>query len=125
MSRRTARTQPRGGFFLTDLIIGIGLLVVLAIVLTAGSSQYRRGSERLADSRQATRLAEQVMLALQSNEKAPTAGNGETIEIVRLPETRDLPPGCAWARVGVHRNGRSAELIGLVHADAIPAGARP
>src|SRR3954471_20421471 len=123
MTRRRA-IHLRSGFFLTDLVVGIGILVILTLVLTTAAAQYRRGSQKLADSRQAVRLAEQVMLSLQSDQKPPAAADGDNIDIVPLPETRGLPQGCVWIRVQTRHSGHTAELIGVVKSDAIK-GARP
>jgi type II secretory pathway pseudopilin PulG len=115
------RRHPRG-FFLTDTIVGIGILVVLSIVLTVAIVQFRKGAARLADSRSAQRLAEQTLLALQSGQATPTAAEGETIDIAPLPaasETRDLPTGCTWVRVRTSHDARAAELIGVVRADVV------
>jgi type II secretory pathway pseudopilin PulG len=119
------RRHPRG-FFLTDTIVGIGILVVLSIVLTAAIVQFRKGAVRLADSRSAQRLAEQTLLSLQSGQPAPTAAEGETIDIAPLTasETRDLPTGCTWVRVRTTHNARAAELIGVVKADAVKGASR-
>src|SRR5262249_28813920 len=108
MTPRRSR-NPRG-FFLTDTIIGIGILGILTIVLTSAAGHYHRGSERLTDSRQAARLAEQTLLAIQSNQSPPAAGEGQSITITPLAgEMRDLPKGCVWVRVEVAHNGRHAE----------------
>jgi hypothetical protein len=121
---RSQRTLHPRGFFLADVITGIGILAILVVVLAAATKEYRRGTEKLADSRQAVRLAEHAMLTLQSAKELPITPEGDSIEIAPLPETRGLPQGCVWVRVTARHNGHAAELIGVVRSDAIK-GARP
>jgi hypothetical protein len=125
MNRRLRHPHVhRRGFWLADAITGIGILVILTLMLANATKHYRAGSDRLADTRVAERLAEQTMLALQSHQPPPTSAQGDTIEIAPLDEKRDLPTGCTWIRVRVVHHDRASELLGVVRADAVK-GDRP
>ena len=115
------RTHPRG-FFLADAITGLGIILVLSAVTLIALSHYRKGTDRLTDTRQANRLAEQTLLALQLGQAAPTPGEEEKIDIAPLPGSTDRLPNCAWVRVRAVHNGRSAELVGIVPAEKIKGG---
>ena len=112
------RHRFRAGWFFLDTVMAIAIVAILLIVLTAAVTRQRKAADRLADSRDAMRLAEQTMTSLQSG-RAVTQAPGGGIRVEKLDTPSDLPQ-CAWARVTVTRGNSSRELIGLVRADALP-----
>ena len=108
-----------------DVIAGLLILVVLTATLATSLARQDRAAQKLADSRAATRLAEQPLPALQTGRAPPTPEEGTAIDIVPLEPGDAAPPaGRAWVRVTVTRNGRSSSLIGLTRADAAGGGAK-
>jgi type II secretory pathway pseudopilin PulG len=108
-------SRNRRGWFLMDAIFAMGIIVLLAAVLASAVSRQRKGSDRLAASREAIRLAEQTITALQIGQSAPTAPEGATIEILPISSPKEVP-GFEWVTIRVTRDGRKSELIGLVRA---------
>lgn len=104
-ANRTERSRVRRGIFLTEAIIAMSVILILTAVVATSATQHRKGSDRLANTRAATRLAEQTLTALQAGQPAPTPGEGSAIEIVPLEGN--------WVRVRTVVNGRQSELIGL------------
>jgi type II secretory pathway pseudopilin PulG len=119
--RRRRRRQDRYGYIATDAIIALAIVLMLLAVLTIAASRQRRGSDRLADSRAAIRLAEETITALQTGATPPTAPGGMTVQIRATPPAQpalEAPSGSTWVDVLVSYNGRSSTLSGLVRADA-------
>jgi len=106
---------------MTDAIMALAIVMILLGVLTVSVNRQRRGSERLADSRAAIRLAEATITALQTGTKPPAAPDGMAVS-VRAAQTQpemSVPDGTAWVDVSVtYGSGRSSSLAGLVRADA-------
>ena len=120
--RRRVRTHA---YIAADAVMAVAIVGILLTVLTVAVSRQRRGSERLADSRAAIRLAEETITALQTGAAPPAAPPGMTVQIrpIQPPAatTRPAlqpPAGAIWADVEVTFNGRSATLAGVVRADA-------
>ena len=114
----------RGRAFLTaDAVLALAIVGILAAALAATLNRHHKASQRLAEARADVRLAEEVLLAMQSGEKVPSAPQGVKIDL-NLLDRRDAPDGCAWVRVGIARGPRMTELVGLVRADALK-GASP
>jgi type II secretory pathway pseudopilin PulG len=131
MRRRVRpRRQPRNGYIAADAIMAMAIVAILLTVLTVAVSRQRRGSERLADSRAAVRLAEETITALQTGAAPPTPPSGVTVQVRPLatqPATTQsaatqpalqAPSGSTWVEVLVTYNGRSGNLAGIVRADA-------
>jgi type II secretory pathway pseudopilin PulG len=105
--------RPRSrGFFTTDALVGLLIIAALAAALAVGLGRQRRATTRLADSREATRLAERALVALQSDRAPPTAGAEETIVVAKLSGASST--GQQWVEVTATVRARSASLIGLV-----------
>jgi type II secretory pathway pseudopilin PulG len=106
------RPQTRAGYLVAEIAIGFALLAVLAVSVTVMVQRHNRAAEVLADRRQATRAAEQVLLSLQSQQIAqPTDDRlAVTVQPVDQPAA---PAGRQWVRVDVHLNGQTATLLGL------------
>jgi type II secretory pathway pseudopilin PulG len=101
--------------------MALAIVLILLMVLTVAVSRQRRGSERLADSRAAIRLAEETITAMQTGAAMPAAPEGMSVQIRPTAAKHDmqLPGGATWVDVQVtYGNGRSSSLSGLVRADA-------
>jgi len=118
MRRRLVMQRPRRGVFLTDMIVGMTIMLLLGAVLASAAIRRNKGAEQLADSRHATRIAEQALTALQLGQTSPTPPEGATIEIVPIDGVKDVPSGYKWVAVRVLHKNRTANLTGLVRADA-------
>jgi type II secretory pathway pseudopilin PulG len=121
MWRRRRRCElDRSGYVAADAIMALAIVAILLTVLAVAVARQRRGSERLADSRAAVRLAEETITAMQTGATLPQAPDGMTVHVRPLQTEHGLrvPGGCAWVDVQVSYNGRSSSLSGLVRADA-------
>ena len=109
-SRR--RRRVRRAFFAADTIIGIGVVAVLLATLSAAMLRQQRASDRLAESRQAVRLAEQTLTALQTSQPRPAPPANVTVTVTPL-DAPTAAPGCIWVRVTVARGARTQTLAGM------------
>jgi type II secretory pathway pseudopilin PulG len=104
----TRRRSRRKGFFITDVLTGLLLIVVLAVALATAMNAQQRAARRFADEREAVRTAERVLTNLQRGRAAPSTGqSGDS-------QTRIEPLDNNWVRVVVTVRGRAAELYGPV-----------
>jgi type II secretory pathway pseudopilin PulG len=108
-------SHPRGGFFLIDAIFAMGIILLLTAVLTIAMTRQRRAADRMADTRDAVRLAERTLTALQTHRPAPAPPEGSAIEIRPLGAAKPAH-GLAWVAVRVTHRGRSTELVGIAPA---------
>ena len=112
---------------MTDAVTALAIVLILLSVLAVAISRQQRGSQRLADTRAAVRLAEDTITAMQHGATRPTPPEGTKI-IVR-PGTAQpgilAPNGCTWVEVEVtYATGRTTRLSGLVRKrDAVTAAA--
>jgi type II secretory pathway pseudopilin PulG len=119
--RNRTRSRTRNGYIAADAVIALGIVLILLTVLSVSVGRQRRGSERLADSRAAIRLAEETITALQTGATPPAAPQGMTVAVRPAQAQGDLQPpaGSTWVDVVVsYNNGRSSSLSGLVRAEA-------
>jgi hypothetical protein len=102
--------------------MALAIVLILLGVLTVAVSRQRRGSERLADSRAAIRLAEENdhRDANRRHARRPRRKEQKS-KFARRRRRRGSK--CRVARLGfdvhvTYGNGRSSSLSGLVRADA-------
>ncbi|MEO6436393.1 MAG: hypothetical protein ABIP55_11640 [Tepidisphaeraceae bacterium] len=95
-----------------DAIVALGLIVLLTTMFATAVNRQRKGADRLATSREATRLAEQAMVALQTSQPAPTPPDGATLQ-VHASGAGTAPAGWKWIRIDVTSAGRTSTLTGL------------
>lgn len=120
---RAGRPRSSGGFVLTDAMLALWILVVLLSLLAVGLAGHARAARRLADQRAAVRLAEHVLVQLQSGGAAPTPQADEQIQITPI---KDKPAsGHPWVQVRAVVRGSEAILAGVVPAKAISPEAHP
>jgi hypothetical protein len=105
--------NTRRGFFFFDALAAILLLTVLTAVLMTTMGQRMRAAARLADSREASRLAEKALLDLQQHRAVDAVDAGVTV--TPLPNAE---AGLQWTAVTATVNGRSVRLVG-------PTGRQP
>ncbi len=101
----------RRGFFFMDALAAILLLAVLMVVLLTTMGQRMRASSRLADSREASRVAEKAMLDLQQHRAVDAGDAGVTITPLGNFEGIDR---LQWTAVTATVNGRSVRLVGAI-----------
>ena len=109
--------HDRRGFMLIDVIVGLIVVAILTVTLGVAVTKQRRATDRLGDSRESMRLAEQTLTSLQTAAPPPTAPQDVTVSVKRDDSIR-APSGCVWALVTVTQNGRSVELAGIIRKDA-------
>jgi type II secretory pathway pseudopilin PulG len=117
---RNNRLRPRG-LMVADAVAGLALLAVLATAIVIAVRSQHMASERLSDSRGATWAAELALAEMQAGKPA-----GENVRVEALDADAPPPDGFTWVHVRTERNGRSADLIGLMPKTSVPAqGGRP
>lgn len=113
---RKPRSRPRG-FMVADAVAGIALLAVLSTAIVVAVRSQQVASDRLAETRGATWAAEQALAQMQEGRQA-----GQDVRVEPL-NGDGAPQGFAWVRVRTERNGRPADLVGLVPTNSMPAAA--
>lgn len=98
-------------------MVGMALVALVMAMLALSLTRHSRASDRLAESRAATMLAERTLTALQIAAPLPAAPAGATVRVTRAQEVKDEAK-LVWATVDVQLNGKKASLTGLVRADA-------
>ncbi len=112
--------MKRRGFVMADILLGLAIVGLLAIGLTVVLNRQERASQILADSRDATRLAERAVTALQSGRPLPPDDAQQQTGVRRLPDP--APTGQAWVEVSARVRGREVSLVALIPASSAPAG---
>ena len=106
---------------MADAVMALAIVLVLLGVLSVAVARQRRGSEHLADSRAALRLAEETITAMQTGAAIPATPEGMKVAVhtTPTPPGLEIPSGSTWVDVQVaYGNGRLSSLSGLVRADA-------
>lgn len=117
------RHHRRGGFIAFDVVMGMAILGVAAVVLVSSISNGNRAARRLADSRQATRDAEAVLVALQAGLPPPTSDANASISIEPCTGGATIA-GRHWVQVVATVDGQSRLLVGLVPNTAPVGGGK-
>lgn len=110
------------GFVFLDIMFGLGLLGLITFVIVAGVGRQQRAAQKLSDTRAATRLAEDALVALRAGAAAPAE---EGVQLMRLADA--APEGFVWARAEARSGTAQAQVVGLVPISAAPAaeGTKP
>lgn len=119
--RLESRNKP--GFLTADALAALVLLVVAGSALLIALSRARSGSTRLADTREAVRLAEAALTDLQSGVAPPADTPDARVVLSPCPGGRPIR-GHHWEQVRASVRGQTRILIGLV-PDAAPPTTRP
>jgi len=116
--------QRREGFLIADVMMGLAVLGVVAVVLIGAASRTGRAADRLSNARTAGRVAEQVLVEMQAG-LPPSPPGAETKIAVEPTAGGAHVPGQRWVQVVVSFRGESRLLVGLVPESApatAPAG---
>ena len=118
-------TRRNKAFMIVDVMMALGLLGITAVIFISASSRTDRASDRLANTRYAGRVAEEVLCDLQSNLPPPRSDTDTKISI-EPTEGGATIPAHHWVQVVVTHKGQNAALIGLIpdSASTQPRGAR-
>lgn len=100
------------GIMLLDVTVGLIIIGIVATLLATAISRQSLASQRLAEQRDATRLAEDALSRLQANQPLPNT-TGQVIEVRYLPDETPVN-GNSWVEVKATIGRRSATLTGLV-----------
>ena len=117
----------RRGIFITESAIALGLIGFIAASLSLAVVRQNRASQRLENTRQATRLTEQALLSLQVDQVPFPSGDDISIRISGAGVKSSIP-GWTWMRVDTQYHGASSGLAGLVREDLVgraTAGGNP
>jgi type II secretory pathway pseudopilin PulG len=111
--------RTRHGFLIADVMMGLAVLGVVAVVLISASSRTGRAADRLSNARTAGRVAEQVLVEMQAG--LPLSQPDAETKIAVEPTAGGANvPGRRWVRVVVSFRGESRLLVGLVPEAAAP-----
>jgi len=102
--------QTRRGFILMDTLIALFVIGATTAMLLGAVTMNHRGAQRLAEQRQAMRLAERVLTELQTGSEPAT----NVARIVVLDDA--APQGYRWVRVEVPYRRGDVALVGLAEA---------
>ena len=120
LSRPSTAHRRLRAFFLIDALVAMAIILLLTLVLTVAVTRQQRTTAKLADTRDAVRLAEETLTALQAGDPAPAPPEGSVVEIRPVGAVKDAA-GLAWVSVHVTHRGRSTTLVGAAPAAAAPA----
>ena len=101
---------------MTEVIAGITIMTILAVVLAVLMTRQQRVAQRLAENRAAARLTESVLIDLQTGKVAQMPADVRTR--VQPLDVSETARSMQWVRVEVTQNGRTTSLIGLAPAGA-------
>lgn len=119
----------RRGFFIYEMIIGMGILAVAALVLFVASTRTHLASTRFADARAATRAAEAALIDLQAGLPPEKPDKDTHVDVTPGASPPAAPAGWQWVDVTATVRDQHRTLTGLVRqrpAETAPAhgGAR-
>jgi Tfp pilus assembly protein PilX len=127
MHQRTDHPAPpvpvrttRHGFMLTDVVVGLSLLIAAATMVSVGLHQHRRASDHLAERRAAVGAAEAALNDLHAG-REPGADGEAPVAFHVDPLERPAPEGLAWVALSAKRGDAQATLIGLIDVGVVEA----
>ena len=104
----------RRGFLVTDALTALILITSLAAALAMATAQQNRAARRLADEREAIRLAERALDDLQAGAAPATRPSADAQISIRSLDDAAAPKDYQWVIVSASVRGRGAEMAGLV-----------
>lgn len=117
-SRRAVATPHyKRGIIFADTVLGIALLALAMTVLLTAITREQRAGRKLADARQAVRVAEAVLSSMQSHLPIPQLERDVRVDLLEAPDGGKLA-GHRWVKVIATVRGQTRSLVGLVPADA-------
>ena len=105
-----------GGFFIFEMIIGLGLLALAAFVLIMATSRVHLASSVMADSRAATRAAEAALSQLQAGRPMGAPDPDAPVQVGPAPAATP-DDSWQWVEVTAAVRGQRRTLIGRVPRD--------
>lgn len=121
---RANRPRRTRGFLLIDLLVGLSVAGMAALVLVMTMQQYHHTAGQLAQVRTQTRIAEAALTDMQRHRIPATTDAQTTVRVRPLADGQTLA-GDVWVEVTVQRAGRQIGLTGVVPRamlGALPAG---
>lgn len=109
-------------FFAADVLAALALLIIAGAALMVAITRQRTGATRLADTREAGRLAEAALVDLQSAQALPV-DTADSRLVIRPCQSGGTVVGHHWVEVEAVVRGQARVLIGLV-PDAAPSTTR-
>jgi type II secretory pathway pseudopilin PulG len=102
------------GFFIYEMIIGMGILAVAALVLFVATTRTHLASSRFADARAATRAAEAALINLQAGLPPGELDKETRVQVTPIQPASPAPAGWQWVDVTATVRGQARTLTGLV-----------
>lgn len=116
MKSPTRRYSRRArGMMVAEAIFGLMLMALVLTVLLLSIAQQRAGQKAMTQQREAMRLAERAMLALQTGAAMPPSESG-SVTVDTNGDGTDPADG-RWVRVTARHGERTATMVGLVPAN--------
>ena len=115
--RRRISTSRRAGWLVAEALVGLFILATMGGLLAVTWHQEQVTLLRLADNRAAARVAEEVLIDLQTHQ-VPPPSEGESMRWSLLP-TLSVSTTQAWVEVTAQVGKSRCVLTGLVPQDAI------
>jgi type II secretory pathway pseudopilin PulG len=113
--------RRRTGFMLPELIFALALLATAAVIWAEAAARVRRADLGLADSRDATRIAEQALIAMQSGGTESGSKGNAKITMERCKDGTQVA-GYAWVYIEATVGDQKQGLVGLVPEAALKRG---
>ena len=117
------RTNRRRGIIAADVLAAFALLIITGAALMIAVTRQRLTATRLADTREAARLAESALANLQSGVPLPPDVS-ETKITVRPADGGGAVTGQHWVEVEATVRGQTRILVGVVPSTT-PSTTRP
>ena len=120
---RRDRRKNRRGFMTADVLAAFALLIITGAALMTAVTRQRLAVMRLADTREAARLAEAALSDLQSGARLPT-DTPESKVVIRPADGGAAITGQHWVEVEATVRGQTRIICGLV-PDTAASDSRP
>jgi hypothetical protein len=114
--------RRRGGWVFMDVLCALMVIAMLAGIAAVGIHQQSVALQRLENIRAASRLAEAVLLLMQSGEAPPKSREGSSWSMKTMSDSSGVA-GMKWVQVEAKVDRGAASLIGL--APQQRAGGQP
>ena len=116
---KARKRQGKRGFLAADVLAALALLIIAGAALMVAITRQRTGATRLAETREAGRLAEAALVDLQSGQALPK-DTADTKLVIRPCQSGGAVGGHHWVEVEAAVRGQTRVLIGLAPDAASP-----
>lgn len=96
-----------------EIMAGLAVLAILAVVLMAAQVQSRQGAEALASQRHAMHVAERALEQLRQGQSPPSRLDDSDLTIDAIPSL-SAPQGQRWVWLRCQYRDQRVQIAGLV-----------